>query len=155
MLGAGGPGPAMSAHLATPPYVSYPGAARYGDYCWFSAGSMDSVPAEEAPAPDALSLPSAKTPSPSGTRSGCPGWVRPCAPGLGGDAGAAGGGRGSVGGEGRREPGAAAGGASVAAVPRRDGPKGRIEAACAHLTSPRCAAHGRGAPASPQDTRDL
>lgn len=65
------------------------------------------------------------------------------------------GGRGFVGGEGRREPGAAAGGASVAAVPRRDGPKGRIEAACAHLTSPRCAAHGRGAPASHQGTRDL
>ncbi|NWZ38279.1 NANOG protein, partial [Brachypodius atriceps] len=55
----------MSAHLATPPYVRYPGAARYGDYCWFSADSMDSVPAEEAPAPDALSLPAAKTPSPS------------------------------------------------------------------------------------------
>ncbi|NXK67941.1 NANOG protein, partial [Sylvietta virens] len=56
----------MSAHLATPPYVPYPGAARHGDYCWFSAGSMDSsVPAQEAPPPDALSLPAAKTPSPS------------------------------------------------------------------------------------------
>ncbi|NWZ66585.1 NANOG protein, partial [Acrocephalus arundinaceus] len=55
----------MSAHLATPPYAPYPGAARYGDYYWFSAGSMDSGPAEEAPAPDALSLPAAKTPSPS------------------------------------------------------------------------------------------
>ncbi|XP_048151709.1 homeobox protein NANOG-like isoform X2 [Corvus hawaiiensis] len=53
----------MSAHLATPPsYVPYPGAARYGDYYWFSAGSMDSVPAEEAPAPDAPPLPAAKTP---------------------------------------------------------------------------------------------
>ncbi|NXO26675.1 NANOG protein, partial [Cisticola juncidis] len=55
----------MSAHLATPPYAPYPGAARYGDYCWFSAGSMDGVPAEEPPAQDALSLPAAKTPSPS------------------------------------------------------------------------------------------
>ncbi|NXO40929.1 NANOG protein, partial [Locustella ochotensis] len=55
----------MSAHLATPPYAPYPGAARYGDYYWFSAGSMDSVPAEEAPAPDALALPAVKTPSPS------------------------------------------------------------------------------------------
>ncbi|NWV73301.1 NANOG protein, partial [Dasyornis broadbenti] len=55
----------MSAHLATPSYMAYPGEARYGDYYWFSAGSMDSVPAEEAPAPDALSLPAAKTPSPS------------------------------------------------------------------------------------------
>uniref|UniRef100_A0A8C3RA57 Homeobox domain-containing protein n=1 Tax=Cyanoderma ruficeps TaxID=181631 RepID=A0A8C3RA57_9PASS len=65
MLGAGGPGPAMSAHLATPPYVPYPGSATCGDYYWFSAGSMDSVPAEEPPTPDALSLPAAKTPSPS------------------------------------------------------------------------------------------
>ncbi|XP_032942928.2 homeobox protein NANOG-like [Catharus ustulatus] len=65
MLGAGGPGPAMSAHLATPPYGPYPGAARYGDYYWMSAGSTDSVPPEEAPGPDALPLPAAKTPSPS------------------------------------------------------------------------------------------
>ncbi|XP_033369100.1 homeobox protein NANOG-like [Parus major] len=65
MLGAGGPGPAVSAHLATLPYVPYPGSARYGDYYWFSAGSTDSVPTEEAPAPDALPLPAAKTPSPS------------------------------------------------------------------------------------------
>ncbi|NWV23094.1 NANOG protein, partial [Origma solitaria] len=55
----------MSAHLATPSYMACPGAARYGDYYWFSAGNMDSVPAEEAPAPDALPLPAAKTPSPS------------------------------------------------------------------------------------------
>ncbi|NWW34214.1 NANOG protein, partial [Panurus biarmicus] len=56
----------MSAHLATPPYVPYPGASRYGDYYWPPASSTDSVPAEEAPAPDALSsLPAAKTPSPS------------------------------------------------------------------------------------------
>ncbi|NXT66709.1 NANOG protein, partial [Chaetops frenatus] len=55
----------MSAHLATPSYVPYPSAARYGDYYWFSAGSMDSVPAEEAPVLDALPLPAAKTPSPS------------------------------------------------------------------------------------------
>ncbi|NXA60572.1 NANOG protein, partial [Mohoua ochrocephala] len=59
----------MSAHLATPSYAPYPGAARYGDYYWFSAGSMDSVPAEEAPAPDTLPLPAAKTPSPSGLSS--------------------------------------------------------------------------------------
>uniref|UniRef100_A0A8C3TQT0 Homeobox domain-containing protein n=1 Tax=Catharus ustulatus TaxID=91951 RepID=A0A8C3TQT0_CATUS len=57
----------MSAHLATPPYGPYPGAARYGDYYWMSAGSTDSVPPEEAPGPDALPLPAAKTPSPSGT----------------------------------------------------------------------------------------
>ncbi|NXQ62823.1 NANOG protein, partial [Anthoscopus minutus] len=55
----------MRTHLATLPYVPYPGAERYGDYYWFSAGSMDSVPAEEASAPDALLLPAAKTPSPS------------------------------------------------------------------------------------------
>ncbi|NXY09506.1 NANOG protein, partial [Pteruthius melanotis] len=55
----------MSAHLATPSYVPYPGAARYGDYYWPSAGSMDSEHAEETPAPDALPLPAAKTPSPS------------------------------------------------------------------------------------------
>ncbi|NWV04051.1 NANOG protein, partial [Ptilonorhynchus violaceus] len=55
----------MSAHLAPPSYGPYPGAVRYGDYCWFSAGGMDSAPAEEAPAPDALPLPAAKTPSPS------------------------------------------------------------------------------------------
>ncbi|NWR52483.1 NANOG protein, partial [Regulus satrapa] len=55
----------MSAHLATPPYVPYPGPGRYGDYYWLSAGSMDSVPAEEASPPDALPLPAAKTPSPS------------------------------------------------------------------------------------------
>ncbi|NXU42750.1 NANOG protein, partial [Drymodes brunneopygia] len=55
----------MSAHLGTPSYVPYPGMAGYGDYYWFSAGSMDNVPAEEALAPDALSLPAAKTPSPS------------------------------------------------------------------------------------------
>ncbi|NWT57718.1 NANOG protein, partial [Erythrocercus mccallii] len=55
----------MSAHLATPPYVPYPDAARYEDYYWLLASSTDSAPAEEAPAPDALSLPAAKTPSPS------------------------------------------------------------------------------------------
>ncbi|NXO92373.1 NANOG protein, partial [Certhia brachydactyla] len=55
----------MSAHLATPPYVPYSGAGRYGDYYWFSAGSMDSVLTEEAPAPDTLQLLAAKTPSPS------------------------------------------------------------------------------------------
>uniref|UniRef100_A0A8C5TSF4 Homeobox domain-containing protein n=1 Tax=Malurus cyaneus samueli TaxID=2593467 RepID=A0A8C5TSF4_9PASS len=62
----------MSAHLATPSYTSYPGAARYGDYYWFSAGSMDGVPAEEAPAPDILPLPANKTPSPSGRRPAGP-----------------------------------------------------------------------------------
>ncbi|NXD28747.1 NANOG protein, partial [Spelaeornis formosus] len=55
----------MSAHLASPPYVPYPAGARYGDYYWFSAGSMDGVLTEEAPALDALPLPAAKTPSPS------------------------------------------------------------------------------------------
>ncbi|NXF34941.1 NANOG protein, partial [Nyctibius bracteatus] len=54
----------MSAHLAMPPYLPYPGAARHGDCYWLSPGSMDSVPAEEAPAADALPLPAAeKTPS--------------------------------------------------------------------------------------------
>lgn len=76
MLGAGGPGPAMSSHLGTPPYVLYPGAAKYGDYYWFSAGSMDSAPTEEAPAPDALPLPAAKTPSPSGKAAGAMGLPR-------------------------------------------------------------------------------
>ncbi|XP_010182532.1 PREDICTED: homeobox protein NANOG-like [Mesitornis unicolor] len=45
----------MSAHLAMPPYLPYPGTVRYGDYYWVSPGSMDdSVPAEEAPPADAL-----------------------------------------------------------------------------------------------------
>ncbi|NXS54033.1 NANOG protein, partial [Brachypteracias leptosomus] len=45
----------MSANLAMPPYMPYPGAARYGDsWYWLSPGSMDSVPSEEAPAADAL-----------------------------------------------------------------------------------------------------
>lgn len=140
MLGAGGPGPAMSAHLATPPYVPYPGAARYGDYYWLSAGSMDGVPAEEAPGLDALPLPAAKTPSPSGT---CP--AEPSVPGAGSS---------RVPGAGmlRAAParlccrwggtaGAAARGAGVATA-QRDGPEGRTEAsppfrrheaACAHL----------------------
>ncbi|NXJ68443.1 NANOG protein, partial [Rostratula benghalensis] len=47
----------MSAHLAMPPYLPYPSAVRYGDYYWLSPGSMDSVPAEEAPAADALPFP--------------------------------------------------------------------------------------------------
>lgn len=68
LLGAGGPGPAMSAHLAMPPYLPYSGPVRYGDYYWLSAGSMDSVPAEEAPAADVLPFPAAeKTPSHPGT----------------------------------------------------------------------------------------
>lgn len=105
----------MSAHLAPPQYVLYPGAAKYGDYYWFSAGSMDSVLPEEAPAPDALPLPAAKTPSPSGTwrakPSGWPGLAVAVSPGLGGDADAAGG---------SRVPGA-----GVATLPTRDGPQGR------------------------------
>ncbi|NXQ90800.1 NANOG protein, partial [Nyctibius grandis] len=49
----------MSAHLVMPPYLP-----RHGDCYWLSPGSMDSVPAEEAPAADALPLPAAeKTPS--------------------------------------------------------------------------------------------
>ncbi|NXG18611.1 NANOG protein, partial [Grallaria varia] len=56
----------MSAHLAMPSYLPYPGAALYGDYYWLSPGNTDSVPAEEPPAMDALPLPAAeKTPSPS------------------------------------------------------------------------------------------
>lgn len=71
LLGAGGPGPAMSAHLAMPPYLPYPGAVRYGDYYWLSPGSMDAGPAEEAPAADVLPFPAAeKTPSHPGTRPG-------------------------------------------------------------------------------------
>ncbi|NXG79519.1 NANOG protein, partial [Baryphthengus martii] len=54
----------MSAHLAMPPYLPYAGAVRYGDYYWFSPGSMDSVPAEETPSADAFPCPlAAKTPS--------------------------------------------------------------------------------------------
>ncbi|NXK25665.1 NANOG protein, partial [Arenaria interpres] len=41
----------MSAHLAMPPYLPYPGAVRYGDYYWLSPGSMDNTPVEEAPGP--------------------------------------------------------------------------------------------------------
>ncbi|KAJ7397637.1 Homeobox protein NANOG [Pitangus sulphuratus] len=55
----------MSAHLAMPSCLSYPGAALYGDYYWLSPGNTDSVPAEEAPTTDALPLPATeKTPSP-------------------------------------------------------------------------------------------
>ncbi|NXK74450.1 NANOG protein, partial [Amazona guildingii] len=54
----------MSAHLAVPPYLPYPGAVRYGDYYWLSAGAMDSTPAEVAPAAGAAAFPAAeKTPS--------------------------------------------------------------------------------------------
>ncbi|XP_059673204.1 homeobox protein NANOG-like [Gavia stellata] len=53
----------MSAHLAMPPYLPYPGPVRYGDYYWLSAGSADSVSAEEPPAADALPFRAAKTPS--------------------------------------------------------------------------------------------
>lgn len=71
LLVAGGPGLAMNAHLAMPPYLPYPGAVRYGDYYWLSPGSMDSMPAEEAPPADALSFPAVeKTPSHPGTRAG-------------------------------------------------------------------------------------
>lgn len=146
----------MSAHLATPPYGPYPGAARYGDYYWMSAGSTDSVPAEEAPGPDALPLPAAKTPSPSGT---CPAELS--VPGAG---------SGHVPGAGmlRAAParlryrrggaaGAAGRGASVATA-QRDGPKGRTEAP-PRVPLPRgglCPSpHGYGAPASPHGTRIL
>ncbi|NXP18414.1 NANOG protein, partial [Scytalopus superciliaris] len=55
----------MSAHLAMPSYLPYPGSVAYGDYYWLSPGNTDSGPAEEAPPTDALPLPSAeKTPSP-------------------------------------------------------------------------------------------
>ncbi|XP_005155180.2 homeobox protein NANOG [Melopsittacus undulatus] len=53
----------MSAHLAVPPYLPCPGTVRYGDCYWLSAGSMDSVPAEAAPAAGAMAFPAAKTPS--------------------------------------------------------------------------------------------
>ncbi|XP_005234494.2 homeobox protein NANOG-like [Falco biarmicus] len=54
----------MSAHLAVPPYLPYPDAVMYGDYFWFSPGSMDCVPAEEAAAADPLPfLAAEKTPS--------------------------------------------------------------------------------------------
>ncbi|NXD86594.1 NANOG protein, partial [Halcyon senegalensis] len=55
----------MSAHLAMPPYLPYPGAVRYGDYYWLSPGNMDSVPAEEAPAADAFPCPAAAATTPS------------------------------------------------------------------------------------------
>ncbi|NXC33375.1 NANOG protein, partial [Campylorhamphus procurvoides] len=55
----------MSAHLAMPSYLPYPGASLYGDYYWLSPGNTDSASAEDAPATDAPSLPAAeKTPSP-------------------------------------------------------------------------------------------
>uniref|UniRef100_A0A8C3BCT1 Homeobox domain-containing protein n=1 Tax=Cairina moschata TaxID=8855 RepID=A0A8C3BCT1_CAIMO len=61
--GAGGAGPAMSAHLAMPPYTPLAGALRYGHYCWPSAGTMDGAAAEEAPV-DLLALPAEqRTPS--------------------------------------------------------------------------------------------
>ncbi|XP_057284946.1 homeobox protein NANOG-like [Pezoporus wallicus] len=54
----------MSTHLAVPPYLPYPGAVRYGDCYWLSEGSVDSVPAEAAPAAGATVFPAAeKTPS--------------------------------------------------------------------------------------------
>ncbi|NXH13200.1 NANOG protein, partial [Bucco capensis] len=55
----------MSAHLAMPPYLPYPGPARYGDYYWMAPGSTDPAPVEDAPVPaDALPCPAAeKTPS--------------------------------------------------------------------------------------------
>ncbi|NXG54810.1 NANOG protein, partial [Hemiprocne comata] len=54
----------MSAHLAMPPYMPYPGTVRYGDYYWLSPGSMDSVPVEEAPPLNALPFTAAEeTPS--------------------------------------------------------------------------------------------
>ncbi|KAM9028656.1 homeobox protein NANOG-like isoform 1-T1 [Ara ararauna] len=54
----------MSAHLAVPSYLPHPGAVRYGDYYWLSAGSMDSMPVEGAPAAGATAFPAAeKTPS--------------------------------------------------------------------------------------------
>uniref|UniRef100_A0A803WE65 Homeobox domain-containing protein n=1 Tax=Ficedula albicollis TaxID=59894 RepID=A0A803WE65_FICAL len=64
----------MSAHLATPPYAPYPGAARYGDCYWLSAGSTDSAPAEEAAGLDALPLPAYHTPdsATSPTAAGSP-----------------------------------------------------------------------------------
>ncbi|NXF93327.1 NANOG protein, partial [Eubucco bourcierii] len=48
----------MSAHLAMPPYLPYPGALRYESYYWPSAGVMDnSEPAEEAPPLEAVPCP--------------------------------------------------------------------------------------------------
>lgn len=70
--GAGGAGPAMSAHLAMPPYTPLAGALRYGHYCWPSAGTMDGAAAEEAPV-DLLALPAEqRTPSHPGTAGGRP-----------------------------------------------------------------------------------
>ncbi|NXI43169.1 NANOG protein, partial [Galbula dea] len=54
----------MSAHLAMPPYLPYPGALRYGDYYWLSSGNTDNLPVEEPPPADAVPCPAAeKTPS--------------------------------------------------------------------------------------------
>ncbi|NXE15149.1 NANOG protein, partial [Lophotis ruficrista] len=54
----------MSAHLAMPPYLPYSAPVRCGDCYWLSPGSMDSVPAEGAPAADTLPfLTAEKTPS--------------------------------------------------------------------------------------------
>ncbi|NXP47555.1 NANOG protein, partial [Heliornis fulica] len=56
----------MSTHLAMPPCLPYSGPVRCGDYYWFSSGSMDSGPTEEAPAAGGCSGPfsaAEKTPS--------------------------------------------------------------------------------------------
>ncbi|NWS39563.1 NANOG protein, partial [Probosciger aterrimus] len=62
----------MSAHLAVPPYLPYPGAVKYGDYYWPSAESMDSVPADAAATafPAAEKTPSHPDVSPASSSSG-------------------------------------------------------------------------------------
>lgn len=124
-LPAGGPGPAMSAHLAMPTYLPYPGSVVYGDYYWLSPGSMDNVPVEEAPPADTPPFPAAvKTPSHPGKGGPAPGDPSGC-PGLGGKGGVVGGGGGGV----PRVPPAPGWGAMPVLPPQR-GCDGRCSAAC-------------------------
>lgn len=185
LIVAGGPGPAMSAHLAMPPYLPYPGAVRYGDYYWLSPGSMDSVPAEEAPAADALPFPAAeKTPSHPGTRPGpgaigraiglpsAEGWLCPLCPSCPGDGGRCRCCRRPPAParvrrallrrlprwKWRREPGPAASGPCAQTGRDRVRAERGLGSAAPRVsvpTSPRCVARGCGAPASPQGTRNL
>lgn len=115
----------MSAHLAMPTYLPYPGSVVYGDYYWLSPGSMDNVPVEEAPPADTPPFPAAvKTPSHPGKGGPAPGDPSGC-PGLGGKGGVVGGGGGGV----PRVPPAPGWGAMPVLPPQR-GCDGRCSAAC-------------------------
>lgn len=113
----------MSAHLAMPTYLPYPGSVVYGDYYWLSPGSMDNVPVEEAPPADTPPFPAAvKTPSHPGKGGPAPGDPSGC-PGLGGKGGVVGGGGG-----GGVPP--APGWGAMPVLPPQRGCDGRCSAAC-------------------------